>query len=81
MESENSFSSYNNIKRLSDEELIQVMDNEKNFDSLYNKYLRNCINPYYLFSDSEDDSSNFQNQLKNFQYSHKQFLKQKRGHN
>ncbi len=64
-----------------DEELIQVMDNEKNFDSLYNKYLRNCINPYYLFSDSEDDSSNFQNQLKNFQYSHKQFLKQKRGHN
>ncbi len=64
-----------------DEDLIQVMDNEKNFDSLYNKYLKNCINPYYLFSDSEDDSSNFQNQLKNFQYSHKQFLKQKRGHN
>ena len=64
-----------------DEDLIQVMENEKNFDSLYDKYLKNCINPYYLFSDSEDDSSNFQNQLKNFQYSHKQFLKQKRGHN
>ena len=64
-----------------DEDLIQVMENEKNFDSLYDKYLKNSINPYYLLSDSEDDSSNFQNQLKNFQYSHKQFLKQKRGHN
>ena len=63
------------------EDLVKVMNSERNFDSFYNKFLRNSIAPFYFFSESDDDSLNFQNQLKNFQSSHKQFLRNKRGHN
>ena len=63
------------------EDLVKVMNSERNFDFFYNKFLRNSIDPFYFFSESDDDSLNFQNQLKNFQSSHKQFLRNKRGHN
>ena len=63
------------------EDLVKVMNSERNFDSFYNKFLRNSIAPFYFFSESDDDSLNFQNQLKHFQSSHKQFLRNKRGHN
>ena len=63
------------------EDLVKVMNSERNFDFFYNKVLRNSIDPFYFFSESDDDSLNFQNQLKNFQSSHKQFLRNKRGHN
>ncbi len=68
---------YKNYK----EDLVKVMNSERNFDFFYNKFLRNSIDPFYFFSESDDDSLNFQNQLKNFQSSHKQFLRNKRGHN
>ena len=42
--------------------------------------LKKNIDDYYFFSDSESDNDNFQNQLKIFQNSHKQFLRQKREH-
>ena len=63
------------------EDLVKVMNSERNFDFFYNKFLRNSIAPFYFFSESDDDSLNFQNQLKHFQSSHKQFLRNKRGHN
>ena len=63
-----------------DEDLILDDNKERNFVEFYNKYLKNTLDSYYLFSDSDNDSDNFQNQLKSFQSSHKQFLKQKREH-
>ena len=63
-----------------DEDLVIDMNKERNFVEFYNKYLKNSLDSYYLFSDSDNDSDNFQNQLKSFQSSHKQFLKQKREH-
>jgi len=63
-----------------DEDLVIDINKERNFVEFYNKYLKNTLDSYYLFSDSDNDSDNFQNQLKSFQSSHKQFLKQKREH-
>ena len=63
-----------------DEDLVIDINKERNFVEFYNKYLKNSLDSYYLFSDSDNDSDNFQNQLKSFQSSHKQFLKQKREH-
>ena len=63
-----------------DEDLVIDMNKERNFVEFYNKYLKNCLDSYYLLSDSDNDLDNFQNQLKSFQSSHKQFLKQKREH-
>lgn len=66
--------------RLYNNDFIYHVDSEGNFDNLYNQYLKSTINDYCLFSDS-DDEGNLQNQIRSFQTSHKQFLKQKRGHN
>lgn len=55
-------------------------EQEGNFDNLYNQYLKTVINDTPLYDDT-DDENNFQNQMRSFQNSHKQFLKQKRGHN
>ena len=63
-----------------DEDLVIDINKERNFVEFYNKYLKNCLDSYYLLSDSDNDLDNFQNQLKSFQSSHKQFLKQKREH-
>lgn len=73
----------NEIKKykiLNDDFLYNV-EQEENFETLYNKFLKTTLNNYNLFSDSEEDGSIAQNQIKNFQTAHKQFLKQKRGHN
>ena len=61
-------------------DFVVNVDKGGNFDNLYNQYLKSSLNDYCLFSDSEDEA-NFQNQIKSFQASHRQFLKQKRGHN
>jgi hypothetical protein len=63
-----------------DEDLILDVNKERNFDNFYTKFLKKSIQNFYLFSDSDSDNDNFQNQLKNFQSSHKQFLRQKREH-
>ena len=63
-----------------DEDLILDDNKERNFDNFYNKFLKKSIQNFYLFSDSDSDNDNFQSQLKNFQSSHKQFLRQKREH-
>ena len=47
------------------------------FGNLYERYLKMNMKEYNLFSDSEEDEMMFQNQIKNFQSSYKQFLKQK----
>ena len=62
------------------EDLLLDENKEKNFNDFYDKFLKKNIDNYYFFSDSESDNDNFQNQLKIFQNSHKQFLRQKREH-
>ena len=66
--------------KLFNNDFVVHVDKGGNFDNLYNQYLKSSLNDYCLFSDSDDDS-NLQNQVKSFQASHRQFLKQKRGHN
>ena len=87
IQNKNSFNPFNDsfnkeILKLKNynEDLLLDENKEKNFNDFYDKFLKKNIDDYYFFSDSESDNDNFQNQLKIFQNSHKQFLRQKREH-
>ena len=69
----------NNYKRFNNNEFAINALEKKNFDNLYNNYTFNKVQNLPL-DESDEDSIAFNNDMKQFSNSYKQFLKFKRTH-
>ena len=69
----------NNYKRFNNNEFAINALEKKNFDNLYSNYIFNKVQNLPL-DESEEDSMGFNNDMKQFSNSYKQFLKFKRTH-
>ena len=69
----------NDYKKYSDNEFAVNTFEKKNFENLFNYYSLNKVKNLQL-EESDDDSTYFNNDIKQFSNSYKQFLKLKRSH-
>lgn len=56
------------------------IDEEVGFKHLYENFVHSYLEDFFFFSDSDEESTNLEGELKKFQNEHKMFLKNKRGH-